>query len=185
MRYNVTIEGVGQSVYFCSISDDEKSKIKNYSDDMDLTQNEVIFNELKEVIGLEWFEICDKESIFGVIPENGSLIVYDEFDKIVFNKKLSEIEKSSGGQDEFEKDVEFEKSNKLSCIEKQKGIFMDAFLNLKEKFDPSKVRVVIDTLTMNDGSKYTTCFGLEYGNKFFSVEQYDTRYHSFESKFIS
>lgn len=185
MRYNITIEGVGQSVYFCSLSDEEKSEIKNYSEETELTQNEVIFNELKDVIGLEWFEIIDRESVYGVIPDNGTMTVYDEFDKIVFNKKLSEIEKSTDSPNEFENEIEFEKSNKLFCVEKQKGVFMDQFINLKEKFDLSKVKVVIDTLTMNDGTIFTVCVGIEYGNKFYPIEQYDTKYHSFDSKFIS
>jgi len=184
MRYNITVEGIGQSIHFSSLSDEEKFKIESYCKNMGVSLNEAIFNDLKEILGSEWFEICNHDSIYGVIPDQGSIKVYDEFDKIVFDRKISEIKSIVDFMD-YEDSFVKENPTTLFCINRKTGNYLDEFVNLKEKFNPTKLEVIFDSLEMNDGRKFYTCVGVQYENIIIIFDDNpDVKYYSSHSEFI-
>ena len=183
MKYNVVIEGIGQSIYFSDLSNEEKSKIQKYSKDQEISQNEVIFNDLKEVLNSDWTEICNYQSINGLIPEQSTIKVYDEFDKVIFDKKISEIPNKVDYED-FQNDLEFKNDEVLFCLYKEKGTYMDDLIDFEEKFNPKNLTLSYETLEMSDGAKYTVCTGFEYNDILAVLYTFDTKYYSFDTKFL-
>ena len=68
MKYNVVIEGIGQSFYFSSLKKEQKTKILIYCQEQDVSLNEAVFNDLHDILGEDWYDICEHESVSGVIP---------------------------------------------------------------------------------------------------------------------
>lgn len=119
----------------------------------------------------------------GVIPEQSYLRVYDEFDKIIFNKSISDI-KGSNNFEDLQNDMEFKNSEVMFCLNRDKGIFLDELINFEEKFNPTKIKCVLENLIMSDGKSYEVCVGFEYDNVFVDINGVDTKYHSFDVKFL-
>jgi len=183
MKYNVVIEGIGQSIYFSDLTTEQKSKIQDYSNDQQISQNEVIFNDLNDVLNLDWTEICNHQSITGIIPELSTIKVYDEFDKIIFDRKISELP-NSVDYVEFEYDLEFDNDEVLFCLHKEKGTYMDDLVDFEEKFNPKNLTMSYEILEMSDGTKYTVCTGFEYNDNISVLFPLDTKYYSFETNFF-
>lgn len=183
MKYNVVIEGIGQSFYFSSLTREQKVKILVYCQEQDVSLNEAVFNDLHEILGEDWYDICEHESVSGVLPEQSYLRVYDEFDKIIFDKCISDI-KGTNNFEDSQNDMEFKNSEIMFCLNRDKGIFLDELIDFEEKFNPTKLKCVLENLIMSDGKTYEVCVGFEYDNVFVDINGVDTKYHSFDVKFL-
>lgn len=183
MKYNVVIEGIGQSFCFSSLTKEQKVKILIYCQEQDVFLNEAVFNDLKEILGEEWFDLCEHESISGAIPEKSYLKIYDEFDKIIFDKCISDI-KGTNNFEDSQNDMEFINPEIMLCLNREKGIFLDELVDFEEKFNSVKLKCVFENLIMSDGKYYEVCVGFEYNDLFVDINPIDTKYHSFEVKFI-
>ena len=183
MKYNVVIEGIGQSFYFSSLTREQKVKILVYCQEQDVSLNEAVFNDLHEILGEDWYDICEHESVSGVLTEQSYLRVYDEFDKIIFDKCISDI-KGTNNFEDSQNDMEFKNSEIMFCLNRDKGIFLDELIDFEEKFNPTKLKCVLENLIMSDGKSYEVCVGFEYDNVFVDINGVDTKYHSFDVKFL-
>lgn len=184
MKYNVVVEGISQNINFGSMSDEEKDLVLDYCKLNNLSLGEAIFNDLDEILNKEWTDLCEEESIYGVIPEESKITIYDEFDKIIYTRKISDMKSYSDIQDE-EEDFIKENQNNLLIIRKDKGDFFDDLVDFDGKFDARKFKFILDTLTMKDGTKFSCCSGFEYGDIQFYLKPTDTHYYSFKTIFIS
>lgn len=183
MKYNVVIEGVGQSFYFSSLTKEQKAKILLYCQEQDVSLNEAVFTDLHDILGEDWYDICEHESVSGMIPEQSYLKVYDEFDKIVFDKRISDI-KSSNNFEDSQNDMNFKNPEIMFCINRDKGIFLDELVDFEEKFNSIKLKCVLENLIMANGKSYEVCVGFEYDNMFVDITGHNTKYHSFDVKFL-
>lgn len=184
MKYNIVVEGIGQNINFGSMSDEEKDLVLDYCKLNNLSLSEAIFNDLDEILNKEWTDLCEEESIYGVIPEESKITIYDEFDKIIYTRKISDMKSYSDIQDE-EKNFIKENQNNLLIIRKDKGDFFDDLVDFEDRFDARKFKYILDTLTMNDGTKFSCCSGFEYDNIQFYLKPTDTHYYSFKTTFLS
>ena len=184
MKYNVVVEGISQNINFGSLSHEEKELVLEYCKLNNLSLSEVIFNDLDEILNKEWTDLCNEESIYGVIPEESKITIYDEFDKIIYTRKISDMKSYSDIQDKeeyFTKETE----NTLLIVKKDRGDFFDDLIDFEGKFDARKFKYILDTLTMNDGTKFSCCSGFEYGDIQFYLKPTNTHYYSFKTTFIS
>ena len=184
MRYNIVVEGIYQSINFCPITNTQKEKLNDFSERNDVSFSETLFNDSNEILGIEWPDLCDVELIKGMIPEKSEIIIYDEYDKIVYNRKISEM-KSVNDVIVYENELTTNLDHKLLVIHKEKGEFLDDLIDFEEKFDGRKIKVILDTLTMENGINYVCCYGFEYKNTQFWINQTDTHYFSFNVMTLS
>jgi hypothetical protein len=182
MKYNVLISGISQKISLGSVTNDQRKKIVGFSKETGISVSETIFNELTDVLNCEWQDICDIDIIDGAIPEESKITIYDEFDKIVFDRKLSEL-KTIIDFEEHE-DNAIPDNMHLLAISKEKGSLSDEILYLDEKFDSSKLELVCDTFTLTDGTVYQCIQGFNYGDDFYVLNPLDVSYYQFLSKFI-
>jgi len=184
MRYNVVVEGVYQSINFCPITNVQKEKLEDFSERNNVSFGETLFNDSDEILGLEWSELCDEELIKGVIPEESEIIIYDEYDKIVYKRKISEM-KSINDILTYEEELSTDLENKLLITHKEKGEFLDDLVDFEERFDGRKIKVILDNFIMNNGIKYVCCYGFEYNGIQFWLNPTNTHYFSFNVEVLS
>jgi hypothetical protein len=184
MKYNVVVNGICQNISFGVMNDDEKDLVLDYCELNNLSLSEVIFNDLDEILNKEWTDLCEEESIYGVIPEESKITIYDEFDKIVYTKKISEMKSYLDIQDKEDFFIKESQTN-LFILKKDRGDFLDDLVDFEEKFDARRFKYILETLTMKDGTKFSCCSGFEYGDIRFFLKPTDTHYFSFKSRFIS
>lgn len=182
MKYNVVISGISQKISLGSITNEQRKKILNFSKETSISVSETIFNELRDVLDCEWQDICDIDIVDGAIPEESKITIYDEFDKIVFDRKLSELNTIIDFE-EHEENV-IPNNMHLLAINKEKGSLLDEILCLDEKFDSTKLELVCDTFRLTDGTLYSCIQGFSYGDDFYGLNPLDVSYYQFQSKFI-
>jgi len=182
MKYNVVISGISQKISLGSVSNEQRKKIINFSKETNISVSETIFNELTDVLNCEWSDICDIDIIDGAIPEESKITIYDEFDKIVFDRKLSELKTIIDFEEHEENAIP--DTIHLLVVRKQKGLLLDEIIYLDEKIDLSKIEIVCDTFTLTDGSVYSCIQGFNYGDDFYVLNPLDVWHYQFQSKFI-
>lgn len=182
MKYNVIISGIFQKISLGSLSNENKEKIIVFSESTGISISETVFNELTDVLNCEWLDICDINIVDGAVPEESKITIYDEFDRIVFDRKLSEIE-SFVDFEQFESDL-IPDNTYLITINKDKGSLLDEIVYLNEKLDVSKIQLVCDTFTLNDGTHYKCIQGFNYGEDFYCLNPLDVSYYQFQTIFV-
>lgn len=182
MKYNVLISGINQKISLGSITNEQRKKIVEFTKETGISFSETIFNELTDVLNCEWQDICDIDIIDGAIPEECKITIYDEFDKIVFDRKLSEL-KTTIDFEEHEENAIPDNIHVLA-VSKEKGSLLDEILYLDEKFDSSKLELVCDVFTLTDGNVFKCIQGFYYGDDFYALNPLDVSYYQFQSKFI-
>lgn len=182
MKYNVIISGISQKVSLGSIYNEQRNKIVEFSKETGVSVSETIFNELTDVLNCEWQDICDIDIIDGAIPEECKITIYDEFDKIVFDRKLSELKTIMDFEEHEENAIP--DNIHILAVSKEKGTLLDELLYLDEKFDSSKLDLVCDTFTLIDGTIYNCIQGFNYGDDFYGINPLNVSYYQFTTKFI-
>ena len=186
-RYEIQLSGYAHEIVIGSISEESVSKVLNILDENNISLSELYKNLdiLDENSLLEWRDNDDKEHIYGTSTEDLTITIIDlDSSDTVLKKDFYDL--FNYEESIYEKDLieyEYEDEELFHASTTEKGIPMEAVLELDEPFDESKLKFEIVEISVGDYD-FEVIRKLHYNGKEISTDVNSTEYKDFNVSII-